>query len=713
MWLRLEDRRPITPTPQSNPVQVSEAIVERIHAAADAQRVVEGDEEDHPPVVEVCVGRTKELRAIHESNARVVFLNGIGGQGKSTVAAKYFTDAQKERTFSHFIWRDCKEESERFENQLIEVAVKLSVGKLRGEDLSKQDAAALIEVVVEQLRPLRALFVFDNVDHYIDLETNRLIGAIELFVQALLESNIEVRAIFTCRPSVQLQHDSALTLRLEGLSLEAAIQLFSERGAPSEPREIEDAHVLTEGHAFWLDLLAIQVTKRASLTDLDTLLTEIRSGGGPLPTKTLSSVWATLRDREQLVLRMMAETVKPETEAAVADYLSGQIGYNKVIKAIKTLRSLNLVVVKQRPGELDVIELHPLVRQFIRQSFEKHERVTFVDHIIRVYALWIGQHRFQLFGRPPLSTLEYWTQVADLETAAGRYGSAFKALAEVADAFFASNYTREFSRTVRNLFAVSDWVTDYGQYEGFETVFSAHVRLLSHLGEFAETDMLLDMYAATVPNKDARYINYCEMRCTAKWSRADFASAVDWGKKGKLLKEASNVDTHYNVDHALALAERDAGRPEAALPIFLKGRALAVVVDPNELEEERGGPHYGNVGRCLHFMGKIDEALVCYQKSALLIEEEPKSEFVINQGYIRAWIGELLAARSQKGLAAVFLQAAYLKWEKVSPPKARKASQLLKQLQASGRASLNLNCDDVEETCLKWIMGHNVDNLYQ
>jgi hypothetical protein len=72
-------------------------------------------------------------------------------------------------------------------------------------------------------------------------------------------------------------------------------------------------------------------------------------------------------------------------------------------------------------------------------------------------------------------------------------------------------------------------------------------------------------------------------------------------------------------------------------------------------------------------MGQIDAALICYQKSAILVE---KSRHVVNQGFIRQWIGELLVSRQQFGLAALFFRAAYLKWEHASPPRASRAMQL-------------------------------------
>src|SRR5450432_918836 len=103
--------------------------------------------------------------------------------------------------------------------------------------------------------------------------------------------------------------------------------------------------------------------------------------------------------------------------------------------------------------------------------------------------------------------------------------------------------------------------------------------------------------------------------------------------------------------YTLALAERDSGRPEVALPIFLGGRSLSEVIDPEELDEQRRGHHYGNIGRCLHFMGQVEPALVCYQKSALILERRSASGNVLNKGYVRMWIGELLYGRGELTLA--------------------------------------------------------------
>lgn len=306
-WVATQPLNPLRSVGQSNPVHVPAAISAEVRHQTGGPTIVEGDDEDRPPLIEICVGRDAELQTLEESKARVVFLTGMGGQGKSTIAARYFSVCQSNQSFLVYVWRDCKEERERFENQLSSVIETLSGGKVSGDDLARQSTASMIEVLLPLIKDRKVLFTFDNVDHYIDLELGTMSGGPDLFVKALLEAKLESRAVFTCRPEVRYDHPLALSIRLDGLSVEAAAQLFSQRGAAPSPGEIEKAHNLTKGHAFWLDLLAVQVVKNSPSISLHALVAQIDTGTGFLPEKTLRSIWKTLKPREHTVLRAMAE----------------------------------------------------------------------------------------------------------------------------------------------------------------------------------------------------------------------------------------------------------------------------------------------------------------------------------------------------------------------------------------------------------------------
>ncbi len=706
-WLSLQPELIAPRISQSNPVRVSPILKKEVNSRIEEQVIIEGNDVDLPPLVDIFVGRDLELKEVKESDAKIVFLTGIGGQGKSTVASTYFASCQADRGYTYYVWRDCKEESERFENQLISVIERLSAGRISGEDLAKQGSASIVEILMRLLGEQRVFFVFDNADHYVDLGTARMTGQVNVFIEALLGSSSKSQAVFTCRPAVAYDHPSALSIHLEGINLDAAVKLFARRGASSGLAEIEEAHELTKGHVFWLDLLAIQVGKQHRPTDLATLVSQIGSGS-ELANKTLNSIWETLRDHEQTVLRAMAESVRPSSEGEIAEYVAEEMNYNRATRSLRNLRTLNLVVVKERPHAPDLLELHPLVKQFIRRNFAETERLGFINKVIRVYHRFIGANKKQLEYRPPLLVLQNWTQSAELDVSARRFEDAFTALAEVSLAFIGSAYPREFTRAARLLFDSLDWVAEYQKFKDFEIVFRTYADLLDDLGRHTDADALLERYELTVPNRDVRYINYCDMRCHSRWVRGDFAMAVKWGNAGQKLKTSSGVDTKYDVSQNLALAERDAGRPEVALPIFLAGRNLSDVLNPKELDENRDGHHYGNIGRCLHLMGQVDAALVCYQKSAVLLERA-RVQHVTNQGYIRAWVAELLIARQQITLAYVFHRAAYLKWEQSSPPRAAMLKHLAEQFIDRVNSSFYLDDSSVEGIWIDWTLGKDLD----
>jgi tetratricopeptide (TPR) repeat protein len=687
-----------------SPVNFAPTVIQSMELPVQGEQILEGDNEDRPPIIEFCLGRDKELEQLEFSTSKVIFITGIGGQGKSTIAAKAFGDRQRKFPDDTYIWRDCKEESERFENQLASIVESLTLGRVRGRDLVKQDIKTIVDILVPLLKDRSCLFVFDNIDHYIDLETERLNENIELFVNAVTDKTEGTRVFFTSRPSVDPPNSKSSAIHLKGLSLGAAKALFNERGDRSNEADVNEAYKLTDGHAFWLDLLAIQAAKNEPNTSLRQQVEQIHAGKGDLPTKMLQSTWAKLRDRERIVLRSMAEAVRPERENEIAEYVKSDLPFRKVFKALKSLRRANLVVVKRLRAGDEVLELHPLVRSFIRQQFSQTERLSFIDGIIKVYQRFLGIHRSQLTERPTFLVLQNWTQAAELSLAAGRTANAFTIMSEAVGAFSSSAFPREFTRVARILLATGDFVKEHKNYPHFDHVFQAHVSLLSYLGEFNEVDSLLSKFSLTVPGRDSRFIFYCHMRCYAYWVKRDFSQAVEWGKRGYDLKIESAVDSNEGIEHIQALALRDGGNPDEALETFLAGRTLEAVTDADEFEEERGGAYYGNIGRCLHFMGDLEGALTCYQKSAIIIEKDRVHEHTLNQGFVRLWVGEVFIGKKNMKIGLEFLEAARRKWEQVNPLEALRIAGLQEQIEGFSDI-LRERSNRVESRFRDWIVG--------
>lgn len=656
-------------------------------------------EEDRPPVLDFYVGRREDLTELENADGRVTFITGIGGQGKSALAASFFASEKSTERFDYRLWRDCKEQSEKFEDHLVHLIEALNDGRVLSGELSKQPIDVLADLFCALTSDLPILVIFDNVDHYVDLEARMLAGAAGAFVDRFLENDSQARLVFTCRPSITADQSDIFTKRLEGLGLDAACELFALRRANVAPELVADAHETTSGHAFWLDLLAAQVAARAPTVRLEDLLKNISTGTGEIPDVTLRSIWQSLRDREQMVLQALAESLRPVSISQLSDYLRTKVNFKQTSKAVRVLRDLNLLVVKILDQGEEGFELHPVIRAFIHKTFKRSERIWFIDAILAFYSAFFGVHRSELSKRPSASTIRHWIEGAELCLNAGHYDQAFQHLDDIRGPLRRNASPVEFVRVAHNLLSAVP-VTEWTDHEHFDSVFKEYHRSLVNLGRLDDAKEVLDQYEETLEGKDARYINYCDMQTYMYWSSGDYIAAIKWGTDGADLKRESGVDTHYGSDHNLALAQRDSGAVDPALTHFLNGTDIDEVLDPENIDVDQGGTFYGNVGRCFHLMEQKEPALICYTKSAHLIETEHEDSDRENQAYIRQWIGELLLAKGERETALFFFQAAYEKWSAVSPPR---ASKLLKRIGEEYPNQDIPSAEQAENFSVRWI----------
>ena len=625
-------------------------------------------DEDRPPQLDFYVGRQRELERVQGSNSRVVFITGIGGQGKSALAANIFDNSTNKSLYAHRLWRDCKEQRNKFEDHIANIIRSLSGRSIAIEDISSQPPESLADLFCELTKDLSILVVFDNVDHYIDLEYNKITGTPGVFLQRFLQNESRARLIFTCRPSIRESHNSVQSIPLEGLTLDATRELFALRRADAPSGSLERAHAITGGHPFWLDLIAAQIAKRQPSIQLDAMLDLIPSGKGEIPDKMLLSIWQGLQDREKIVLQALAETLRPTSELSLSDYIGSKLNYNKMTRALRSLRGLNLLVVKSLDNGGDGFELHPVIRAFIRGSFKRDERIYFIDAILSTYRAFFRSHRNELAKKPVYNTLLRWLEGAELCINRESYSDALDFISEIDNSV--TQCPGEFVRVVFLLFSNSD-IKELAKHDKFDSVFTIYARILSNFGRTEDASEALGRYLETLAGKDARYINYCNMQAYMHWINGNFVGAIKWGSEGDELKKSSGVDTGYSSAHNLALAQRDSGAIDPALDFFLYGAKIDDVITPDAIQVGRKGAYYGNIGRCLHLMGQIDPALICYRKSAYLVENEIAQGGWENQAYIRQWIGELLLIKADTETALHFLVAALSRWRAISPPKER------------------------------------------
>lgn len=394
-----------------------------------------------------------------------------------------------------------------------------------------------------------------------------------------------------------------------------------------------------------------------------------------LAENTLKTVWDTLNRKQQILLRFMSETVKAETENNLSEIIKPELNYNQFSKALKTLNNLNLIVVKSSPNEPDLLELHPLVKEFIKHKYPMTERskyiALFVNHFNRIILVL----KPQLSHDSPLYVFENWTHKIELEINKRDFKNALISLQEISNPIRTAGYIEEFLRVCHMFYIEVDWpsaITE--EYSYFHGQFNNFVKILIELGRYNDADTFLKKYSRSISGKGIHYLSYCDLRCYYYWYKEDFTNAIIWGEKGSDLKLKSEIDTGFDPTHNLALALRDSrieNNLTKALNYFLLGEVLEDVLADKLPEENFYGSFYGNIGRCLQFQGNSKDALWCYKKSLKLLMTESSTNTQNNIGYACKWIAEILSDQEDYTTAYIFNKKAYIQWKEISPPRAK------------------------------------------
>ncbi len=633
--------------------------------------------------------------------AKIVVVTGIGGQGKSTLVAKFLEERTRASEF--WDWRDCKEESNTLHTHLVRIIERITNGRRRASELAGEQIDSVIKLFVTLSLPIRGVFVFDNIDQYVDVYKSTTVDSMHYLIDSILKSPTNARFIFTARPKIAYDDAAFLHLELHGLSAEETGLLFTKRGLSIDQRCVDEVHELTQGHPLWTSLIAMQVfTNRVKLEDL---LARVRAGKeAGLPEAMLFEIWKSLSPKHQKLLRYLAELVRPETEAQISRIVENELNYNQFSKAMRQLRSLDLVVIKSPSNAPDTFELHPLLREFVRRQFTKSERSHYISAILVFFEQVIVKLRPALAESSSFDVLQNWTAKIELLINSGDLGAALVSLEEAKRPLLANGYSEEFVRLASALFAnVDPNESSSLDQKTHDDVFSDLVEVLSQLGRFSDADTFADRFEQTVSGATARYVALCDMRAYSFWSRDAMALAKEWARRGVEIKLQGNLDTRHDCGHNLALAQRDSGEVDAALQYFLRGATLEDVISVDSIDMGRGGAFYGNIARCLFLTGELDSASTCLTKSAWLLEKETDGLRLLNQGWAAQWLGEIWESKDPD-IAYLMFRRANSKWETVSPPRAAFAKAAIERIEPLTSDSL-IKCEDwqIDRKYIDWL----------
>ena len=108
--------------------------------------------------------------------------------------------------------------------------------------------------------------------------------------------------------------------------------------------------------------------------------------------------------------------------------VSREINANQFAKGLRQLSKLNLIVVKSPTNGPDTIELHPVIKEFIRRQFTHTERSHYISAIVVFLDQNIVKLRSSLDSEVSYHTLQIWTAKAELLINCGEYLAALLVL---------------------------------------------------------------------------------------------------------------------------------------------------------------------------------------------------------------------------------------------------------------------------------------------
>jgi len=676
---------------------------------------IQSAEFDSPPSNKYWVGRSKELTNIGSNNFKALFITGIGGQGKSALAAHFLRNYFDPNVFEFGDWRDFKEEANRFQTKLMSIIKRLvpNQSAISSDGLNPKE---IVDVFFHYLRERKIVFVLDNVDSYIDLETFKPTGSLGYFFEQILERDHNSKFIFTCRPFIREAGIDFYQIQLTGLSEDECEELFSLYQISINKIQLKSlcsrAHKVTKGHPLWLNLIAGQAIRGIEVVDNFINQIENKSSfdednySAILSEKILDELWLSLNDNQKILIRGISETVKPEKEENLRTILDSTLSFKHFNKALRILKNLNLVEILS-DGE---IELHPLVKEFVVTKYPQHERVKFITLFVQYYDKFIYILKPKLNSDLTISEFQNWTSKIELQINKNDFKAALISLEEVSSAILTSGYLEEYLRVSELLFATLNWGDAISQeYPYFHSQFVELIIVQAHLGKFDVSQENLDKYSKLIPGKSSNYLAYCGVKSYSLWYQGLFQEAISVAEEGVFLLSESNITDTFNLRNNLSLALRDSKKPEnvkKALEYFLRNEDLSAILKRDHINYDVDGTYYGNVGKCLEFMGNTDDALFCYYVSLKRLAKESHTASILNIGYACSWISEILFQKNKNKDGLYFLKYARNCWDKVSPPRAKilKQKWLNTAIGKSTKDSINnLNNWKIESYCRDYL----------
>ena len=668
---------------------------------------------DTAPEIEDWTGRQEELKAL-TNDYRAFFITGIGGQGKSTLASKFLSISNPD-IYLYRDWRDFKEEDLNFQTKLYSLINLVSNGQLRIENLNGLVTSDLVDIFFEKLGKQRGIFVFDNIDKYIDLNKFLPAGDMAIFFEKVMRAPHNSKFIFTCRPFIQYAGVGSHHLKLEGLTVEDAKYLLGKYHSSLKINEFNNycnrLHKTTNGHPLWMALTIAQ--SRENIKILDDIILKIENGNvsetdvnysSTISKAVLSNLWVNLKDREKTILRALSVSAISESEDDLSKILSSKINYNQFSKGMRSLKLLSLVIKKENNN---YVELHPLVREFIVSNYGRQEQDSYISLYVKYLNgfILLLQEKFGKVMNP--DDIEKIIKKIEITTSSNDYQESINELRRSWNSIIISGYAEDLLRISESLLSRLSWnINKLGKIKGFFEFIDLFFTKCSEFNRNDLFDKYIEKYISTYTIADKSMILYKSAISRNSWHRKNYELAIKEGKSASDLIDSLGESEVWQAKHIYHLALRDSKieiNIDKSIDYYSKNQTLEEIIleskDPEQL---------GNIGRCLFYKNKHDLSIKFLCKSYSILKKS-STNYVAqhNLGYASLWIAEFLEHINQSKESIYFRINSRNIWEKDIPSESNKINYILSKLNDNEeiRSIINLESWQISKYCEDWV--HN------
>lgn len=651
------------------------------------EEVTECMELDPIPVINCWSGRTEELDLLSRDNTNVITISGVGGQGKTALAAKFVRETPETiEKFNKKLWVDCRELPNTMHIKLLHLLESMTCGAETAVAYKDEQLSDTIKRFFKHISEERVLIVFDNVDAYVNLESEELVGELNDFIEIALTQQNKSLLILTCRTPIYDSRANFRTIKLDGLKEPEGIKYLQNRCVKTNNEDDINACKqiirITKGHPWWLGLIAGQLVSGG--VSPKEYLDENKEGilaRDSQVEKFFGAIWEKFNNNNgkiaQNIIRYLAETTRPLT----VEDLSILIGenYNKTSKSVKTLTNLNLLITHaENKTQSKYFQVHPLVREFIHKNYDQTIQKPFVDKLVE---LIIGTRLYKIIFVNNPTKIE-WTNgqynsrdvIDSIETCLTSRNNkdALIILSSTCDYIVDDGYHAEFLSLSERILDNIDWKKEeMGTSKKRAAFVSKYLDLLSLQDKtIVKVEFYLKNYENVCEKNTIPYSGYLGTKANILWRCEKYHDA--W--KAYCDYEEINVKTKeewifVDMKNLKGMILRDLGRIEEALDVF-------------RITTESSAK-YGNIARCYQLQKKYDLALdnlkICLRK---LIDKKNLYTNLVNFGYAFLWIAEIYYEMGVMDKANKFLLCCQENWKEYAPGLLTKTNKLLSKLDA-------------------------------